>query len=107
MLVLAYLRKGGTFAEAAAGFEIGTTTAWRYVNETVALLAACAPKLRQAVRDAATITPQDTRARLRMERCFSGDVYVVTAPLPAPDWPYELAYEWGQPLKALFSQRAC
>jgi hypothetical protein len=38
--VLAYLRKGGTFAELAAGFGIGTATAWRYVTETVALLAA-------------------------------------------------------------------
>jgi len=52
LLVLAYLRKGETFAELAAGFAVGTTTAWRYVNETVDLLAARAPKLRQAVRDA-------------------------------------------------------
>ena len=52
LLVLAYLRKGETFAGLAAGFGIGTATAWRYVNETVALLAARAPKLRQAVRDA-------------------------------------------------------
>ena len=52
LLVLAYLRKGETFAELAAGFTVGTTTAWRYVNETVALLAARAPKLRQAVRAA-------------------------------------------------------
>ena len=53
LLVLAYLRKGETFAELAAGFGVGTATAWRYVDETVALLAARAPKLRQAVRDAA------------------------------------------------------
>ena len=52
LLVLAYLRKGETFAELAAGFGVGTTTAWRYVNETVALLAARAPELRKAVRDA-------------------------------------------------------
>jgi hypothetical protein len=52
LLVLVYLRKGETFTEVAAGFEVGTTTAWRYVNETVALLAARAPRLRQAVRDA-------------------------------------------------------
>jgi hypothetical protein len=44
--------KGDTFAELAAGFDVGTTTAWRYVNETVDLLAARAPKLRTAVRDA-------------------------------------------------------
>jgi hypothetical protein len=52
LLVLVYLRKGETFAEVAAGFGVGTSTAWRYVNETVALLAARAPKLRTAVRDA-------------------------------------------------------
>ena len=52
LLVLVYLRKGETFAELAAGFGVGTTTAWRYVNETVALLAARAPELRTAVRDA-------------------------------------------------------
>jgi DDE superfamily endonuclease len=52
LLVLAYLRKGETFAELAAGFGVGTTTAWRYVEETVALLAARAPKLRTAIRDA-------------------------------------------------------
>jgi DDE superfamily endonuclease len=31
---------------------VGTATAWRYVTETVALLAARAPKLRAAVRAA-------------------------------------------------------
>jgi hypothetical protein len=35
LLVLAYLRKGETFADLAAGFGIGTATAWRYVSETV------------------------------------------------------------------------
>ena len=53
LLVLVYLRKGETFAEIAAGFGVGTATAWRYVNETAALLAARAPKLRSAARDAA------------------------------------------------------
>jgi DDE superfamily endonuclease/Helix-turn-helix of DDE superfamily endonuclease len=52
LLVLAYLRKGETFADLAAGFGVGTTTAWRLVNETVGLLAARAPKLRGAVREA-------------------------------------------------------
>jgi len=52
LLVLAYLRKGETFADLAAGFEVGTTTGWRYVTEVVDLLAARAPKLRQAARDA-------------------------------------------------------
>jgi hypothetical protein len=35
VLVLAYLRKGETFADLAAGFGVGTATAWRYVTETV------------------------------------------------------------------------
>jgi hypothetical protein len=52
MLVLVYLRKGETFTDLAAGFGVGLATAWRYVEETTALLAARAPKLRQAVRDA-------------------------------------------------------
>ena len=30
LLVLAYLRKGETYAELAAWFGIGTATAWRY-----------------------------------------------------------------------------
>jgi len=54
-----------------------------------------------------TITPQDSRARLRMERCFSGHVYVMTAPIPAAMWPYELAYEWGATIKALTINRSC
>jgi hypothetical protein len=52
LLVLVYLRKGETFAEVAAGFDVGAATAWRYVEETVGLLAVRAPKLRKAVRDA-------------------------------------------------------
>lgn len=54
-----------------------------------------------------TITPQDSRARLRMERCFSGHVYVMPAPIPASFWPYELAYEWGATIKALTINRSC
>src|SRR5512140_1082552 len=52
VLVLACLRKGETFAELAAGFGIGTATAWRYVTETAGLLAARSPKLRRALADA-------------------------------------------------------
>ena len=54
-----------------------------------------------------TTTPQDTRARLRAERCFGGNVYVITAPLPASEWPGAIAYEWGATIKALFLQRSC
>jgi hypothetical protein len=52
VLVLAYLRKGETFAELAAGLGVGTATGWRYVTETVALLAPRSPKLRQALDQA-------------------------------------------------------
>jgi hypothetical protein len=51
--VLACVHKGETFTSLAAGSGVGTATAWRYVEETVALLAARAPRLRKAVRDAA------------------------------------------------------
>jgi hypothetical protein len=44
-----------TFAGLAAGFRVGTATAWRHVEETVALLAARAPRLRKAARDAARV----------------------------------------------------
>jgi hypothetical protein len=49
LLVLVHLRSGETFAGLAAGFAVGTKTAWRYVRETVALLAARAPKLPAAL----------------------------------------------------------
>lgn len=54
-----------------------------------------------------TITPQDSRARLRFERCFNGKVYVMTGPIHAYRWPYEIAYEWGAIAKALTVQRSC
>ena len=53
------------------------------------------------------ITPQDSRARLRVERCFAGRVYVVTAPITPGSWPYQIAYEWGALIKALVIQRDC
>lgn len=52
LLVLVYLRKGEPFAEVGAGFGVSTTTCWRYVNETVELLARRAPKLREALQEA-------------------------------------------------------
>ena len=54
-----------------------------------------------------TITPQDSRARLRVERCFAGPVYVVTRPVALASWPYQIAYEWGAMIKALVLQRGC
>lgn len=54
-----------------------------------------------------TGTEQDTRARMLMERCFGGSVYVVTGSLPPSSWPYQIAYEWGALIKALALQRHC
>jgi hypothetical protein len=49
LLVVAYLRKGETYADLATGFGIGTTTVFRYVQEALEVLAALAPSLRDAV----------------------------------------------------------
>lgn len=39
LLVLAHLRNGDTYARLAAGFCVGTSTAWRYIREAAARLA--------------------------------------------------------------------
>jgi hypothetical protein len=52
-------------------------------------------------------TPQDTVARIRVSRCFSGKIYVVNAPLSKRDRLYEVAYYWGATVEALFLQRSC
>lgn len=43
LLALAHLRCGHTYAQLAAGFGVGTTTAYRYIAEAVDVLAALAP----------------------------------------------------------------
>jgi hypothetical protein len=53
------------------------------------------------------ITPQDSRARLRVERCFDGHVYMVSASIRLNSWPYQIAYEWAALGKAVFIQRGC
>ncbi|SFO54484.1 Helix-turn-helix of DDE superfamily endonuclease [Pseudonocardia ammonioxydans] len=53
LLVMAYLRKGETYADLACGFKVGTSTVYRYVREALALLAAMAPTLEQAIEVAA------------------------------------------------------
>ena len=54
-----------------------------------------------------TTPDQDTRARIRFRRCFVGHIYVVTTPLPASEWPYQIAYEWAASFKAVVLQRSC
>jgi len=121
LLVLAYLRKGETFADLAAGFGIGTATAWRYVTETVALLAARSPKLRTALAAArkaghayiiidGMLVPID---RVAADRPFysgkhrrhgmnlqvistpNGDIVWVSGPLPGATHDLSAARIWG------------
>jgi DDE superfamily endonuclease len=100
LLTLAHLRNGHPYAQLAAGFGIGTTTAYRYVTEAVDLLAALAPTLADAVRTASmkafvlldgTLLPID---RIAADRPFySGkhkrhgmNVQVLTDPLGRLLW---------------------
>lgn len=53
--VLAHLRDGDTYTRLAAGFAVGTTTAWRYVREGVDLLAALADDVHAAVKRASRL----------------------------------------------------
>lgn len=52
LLARAHLRNGYPYAQLAAGFGIGTTTAYRYIAEAVQVLAALAPSLAEAARTA-------------------------------------------------------
>ncbi len=72
--------------------EFASHLAARYHWQSVALVA---------------VTPQDTPARIWARRCFTGKAYMVNAPLPMSDWPYEIAYQWGSTIKAFFSPRSC
>lgn len=53
LMVLAHLRKGETYRDLAAGFGVGTTTAYRYLREGLSVLAELAPTLTDAVQVAA------------------------------------------------------
>ncbi|MGF7235851.1 MAG: YdcF family protein [Frankia sp.] len=50
---------------------------------------------------------QDTRTRLRVERCYPGQLLINTVSPPLRKWPYQVTYEWGALLKALVWQRGC
>ncbi|WP_419995884.1 transposase family protein [Streptomyces boninensis] len=49
LLALAHLRKNEPLAQVGAGFGVSEATAWRYVDETIEVLAAWAPGLREAL----------------------------------------------------------
>ncbi len=50
---------------------------------------------------------QDTRARLRIGRCYDGESLVTVVNPPWHEWPYLIAYQWGAMAKALVWQRDC
>lgn len=54
LLALAHLRNGDTYTRLAAGFGVGVATAWRYVQEAIALLTT-------AAQDLATVMPRVRR----------------------------------------------
>ncbi|MFD4377592.1 transposase family protein [Streptomyces sp. NPDC058486] len=49
LLTLVHLRKNETFSQLGAGFGISQATAWRYVDETLNVLAGWAPGLHEAL----------------------------------------------------------
>ncbi|MGH3280656.1 MAG: hypothetical protein ACRDNW_16185 [Trebonia sp.] len=53
------------------------------------------------------IRPQAVRAQLIFGRCFSGRVYVATAPIPLTSWPYQIGYGWAALAKAAVLVRGC
>jgi hypothetical protein len=50
---------------------------------------------------------QVTRARLLAERCFSGQLVMIAAPVQLTSLPYEVIYEWGALTKAVLSDEHC
>jgi len=54
-----------------------------------------------------TTRDQVWRAHLRFQRCYSGEIYGVGAPVDLGEWPYAIAYQWGATLKAEITQRGC
>jgi uncharacterized SAM-binding protein YcdF (DUF218 family) len=53
-------------------------------------------------------TPDQTwRAELRFRRCYSGEIFAVTTPLPLSLWPFQIAYQWAATVKAEVANRGC
>jgi uncharacterized SAM-binding protein YcdF (DUF218 family) len=54
-----------------------------------------------------TTPDQAWRARLRVSRCFSGQIYSTTAPLRWYEWVRQIPYQWAASVKALTVERGC
>jgi hypothetical protein len=55
LLVLAHLRNGDTHARLAAGYQLGVTTVWRYITETIDLIADQMPTLQRLMGELARL----------------------------------------------------
>jgi hypothetical protein len=104
LLVIAHLRKGETYTDLAAGFGIGTTTAFRYIREAIDALAAQAPTLEQAIEIAARkafvildgtllridrigmASGQDRRFYSGEHKCHGVNVQVISDPMGRLIW---------------------
>jgi uncharacterized SAM-binding protein YcdF (DUF218 family) len=64
---------------------------------------------RRQWRSVIIVTSRDHawRARLRVSRCFPGEVYVSTTLLPALAWLWQIPYQWSATAKALVFQADC
>ncbi|WP_052710872.1 hypothetical protein [Pseudofrankia sp. DC12] len=51
--------------------------------------------------------PQETRARIRVERCYQGQLEIAGVSPGRDNWPKTIVYEWGALIKALAFQRSC
>jgi uncharacterized SAM-binding protein YcdF (DUF218 family) len=54
-----------------------------------------------------TTPDQAWRARLRVSRCFDGEVYVALAHLPPIEYVWQIPYQWAATVKAVTYERAC
>ncbi|GHA38676.1 hypothetical protein GCM10010372_43550 [Streptomyces tauricus] len=83
LLALVHLRKNETLPALTAGFGVSTATAWRYVGETLDVLAAWAPGLHEALTGLGegdhvivdgTLTPTD---RIAADEPYHGEAISV------------------------------
>jgi hypothetical protein len=77
LLVLAHLRNGDTFTRLAAGFGVGTSTAWRYVREGLKAASAYGRRADRPVSSGLVATPERAPSRLLAPAGFED-------PQPAP-----------------------
>ncbi|GHJ38011.1 hypothetical protein Sm713_36200 [Streptomyces sp. TS71-3] len=83
LLTLAHLRVGHTCAHLAAGFGIGTTTAYRYVTEAVEPLATLARSLADAVQTASMTDRPFYSGKQKKQRM---NVQVIAVPFDRQLW---------------------